>query len=50
MVQVYGLDALEKAFVEPHVVGVLGEYRLHLLRQGVHLVVRLGTQQVEEYG
>ena len=41
MVQVYLADALEQPWVQPYVVGVLCQYGLHLLRQGVHLVIGL---------
>ena len=42
------LHALEVAFLEEHVVGVLREDGSHLLRQCFHLVVRLGREQVVE--
>ena len=42
------LDALEVAFVEHDVLGVLREQGLHLLCQRIHLVVGMGTEQVEE--
>ena len=50
MVQVNGLDALKQPWVQPHVVGVFRQNGLNLLCQGVHLVVGLCRQQVEEYG
>ena len=49
VVTVYGLYALKQLFVEPHIVGVLGQYGLHLLCQSVHLVVGLRTQQIEKH-
>ena len=49
MVQVNLSDTFEESWVEAYVVGMLGQQGLHLLRQGIHLVVGLGTQQVEEY-
>ena len=50
MVQVYGLDALKERLVERHVVGMLGEHGLYLLRQGVHLIGRLCAEEGEEHG
>ena len=47
---VYIFDFLKEPFVQPYVVGVLGQDGLHLLCQGVHLVVGLGAEQVEEDG
>ena len=49
VVQVYLTDALKEFRIQPHVIGVLRQDGLYLLRQGIHLVVRLGTEQVEEY-
>ena len=49
VVVVYRLYPLEEFLVESHVVGVFRQYRLHLLCQGVHLVVGLRTEQVEEH-
>ena len=49
MVAVHVLDALKQPLVQPYVVGMLGQDGRHLLRQGVHVVVRLGRQQVEEH-
>ena len=50
VVVVYGLDSLEEFLVEPHVVGVFRQDWLYLLRQGIHLVIRLRAEQIEEYG
>ena len=49
VMHVHILHALEKLLVQPYVVGMLGQYGLHLLSQGLHLVVGLGTEQVEEH-
>ena len=46
---VHCLDAFKQPRVQPNVVGMLRQNRRHLLRQRVHLVVRLGRQQVEEH-
>ena len=50
MVTVYVLHTPKEFFVEAHIIGMLREDGLHLLCQGVHLVVGLGTQQIEEDG
>ena len=50
MVFVHVFDALEEALVQLHVVGVLCEYRAHLLRQSVEFVAGLGTEHTREYG
>ena len=44
------LDALKQPGIQPDVVGMLGQDGLHLLCQGIHFVVGLSTQQVEEHG
>ncbi len=49
VVAVHGLYSFKQLFIEPHVVGVLGQYGLHLLRQSVHLVVGLRAQQIEKH-
>ena len=49
VVAVHGLDALEKALVQSHVVGVLCQYRLHFLRQCVKLVAGFGAEHVGEH-
>ena len=49
VMQVHLANALKQLWVQPHVVGVFGQYRLHLLCQRVHVVVGLSRQQVEEY-
>ena len=49
VVQMHVAHPLEQPGVEPHVVGVLCQDGLYLLGQCVHLVVGLGTEQVEEY-
>ena len=48
VVVVYGLDAQPEVGVEHHAVAVLGQDGGHLLCQGVHLVVGVGTDEVEE--
>ena len=50
VVQMYGFHAFKQAFVQSYVVGVFRQYRLHFLCQRVHLVIRLGTKQIEKYG
>ena len=50
MMQVNGSDALKQAFVQLYVVGMFGQQRLHFLSQGIHLVARLRSHQVEECG
>ena len=50
MVLVYVLDALEETLVKLHVVGVLCEYRTHLLRQSIQLVASLGAEHAREHG
>ena len=49
MVLVDIFDALEELRVQADVVGMAGEDRTHLLCQGLHFVVALSTQQVEEH-
>ena len=49
MVAVYVLDALKEPLVQSDVVGVLGQDGLYLLGQGIHLVVGLGREEVEEH-
>ena len=49
VMQVYLTDALKQLRVQSHIIGMLRQDRLHLLCQCVHLVVRLGTEQVEEH-
>ena len=43
------LNSFKKFFVEHHVVGMLCQHRLQLLCQCVHIIVGLGTKQIEEY-
>ena len=50
VVAVHILDALKEFLIEADVVGMLREDGTHLLGQRVHLVVRLGREQVEEHG
>ena len=40
---------LKQFLVKSHVVGVLGEHRLHLLSKRIHLVVCLGAEEIEEH-
>ena len=42
------LDLIEKLFIQTDVIGMLGEDRTHLLCQGIEVVVRLSTQQIEK--
>ena len=49
MVGVDGPNALPQGFVEHNLVAVLGQYGRHLLGQGVHLVVGVGTEQIEKH-
>ena len=49
VVAVYVLDAFKQPLVQADVVGMLRQNRRHLLRQRVHVVVRLSRQQVEEH-
>ena len=49
MMQVYLTDAFKEFRIQPHVIGVLRQDGLYLLRQSIHLVVGLGTEQVEEH-
>ena len=42
-------DALNEAWVESHVVGVLCQNRLQLLCQRIHLVVGFSRHQIEKY-
>ena len=49
MVLIDILDALKETTVERHVVGVLGEYGIELLGQGVHLITGLGTEHAREH-
>ena len=49
VVQVYGLNALEQALVQPDIVGVFCQYWLYLLGQRVHLVVGFCAKKVEKH-
>ena len=50
MMAMHILDALKEFLVETNIIGMLCQNRTHLLRQGIHLVVGLRRQQVEEHG
>ena len=49
MTIVDSLHPFEHFLVQADVVSVLGEYRTHLLRQLVHVVVGLGTEHIVEH-
>ena len=49
VVQVNVFHTLEKALVQPYVVSMLCQDGLHLLGQGLHFIVGLGAEQVEEH-
>ena len=50
MMAMHILHTLEELLVEAHVVGMLRQDGAHLLCQGVHLVVGLGREEIEEHG
>ena len=50
MMTVHILDTFEQLLVQTDIIGVFGQDRTHLLGQGIHLVVGLSREQVEEDG
>ena len=49
VMMIHILDTFEEPFVQSDIIGMLGEYRTQFLCQGIHLVVGVSTQQIEEY-
>ena len=50
VVTMHIFDALKEFLIETDIIGMFRQNRTHLLRQGIHLVVGLCREQVEEYG
>ena len=50
VVTMYILDTLKQLFIQADVIGMLRQYRTHLLCQGIHLVVGLCREQIKENG
>ena len=46
---VHILDTFEQLFVQTDIIRMFRQDRTHLLRQGIHLIVRLCREQVEEH-
>ena len=49
MMLMHIFDTLKQFFVESDIIGMLRQDWTHLLGQGIHLIVGLSRQQIEEY-
>ena len=49
VMQVHVLNAFKQFLVQTYIVGMLGQYRTHLLCQRIHIVVGLGRQKIKEH-